>query len=251
MRFESKSVIVTGAASGIGRAIAERFAAEGANVTIADVDAENGQRVAESIRSRGARAEFVNADVADGDQVRALVASTVERWAAIDVLVANAGICPFEELFEIGEASWRRVVDVNLTGAFLCAKEAAGVMVERGTKGKIVAVGSLSGIFASTQQAHYSASKAGVNLLVRSLAVSLAPHGITCNAVLPGAVETELNRSVMEDPATRRQWERRAPLGRLGTPDDIAGPVLFLASDDAAWCSGSLLVVDGATSATL
>jgi L-rhamnose 1-dehydrogenase len=250
MRFQSKAVVVTGGARGIGREIAVRFASEGARVAVVDLDIAGSETV-EAIEASGGHAEFLEADVADGAAISAAFEAVLAAWGAIDVLVNNAGICPFESFDDIDETSWRRVIDVNLTGAFLCSKVASSAMIERQTQGSIVMVSSLSSIFASTSQAHYSSSKAGLNLLVRSLAVSLAPHGIRCNAVLPGAIETDLNRSVMSNPETRRHWESRAPLGRLGRTSDVAGPTLFFASDEAALCTGSLLVVDGGTSACL
>jgi L-rhamnose 1-dehydrogenase len=124
-------------------------------------------------------------------------------------------------------------------------------MVDQGVKGRIIAVSSISSEFGGSLQAHYCASKAGINLLVKSMAISLGPHGITCNAVLPGTVETDINRGALADRELRDYWSGRTPLGRLGQPADIAGPVLFFAGEDSAWCTGSLLVVDGGTSVNL
>ena len=124
-------------------------------------------------------------------------------------------------------------------------------MVARGVKGRIIAVSSISAEFGGSQQAHYCASKAGINLLMKSMAISLGPHGITCNAVLPGTVETDINRHALSEPTARAYWSQRAPLGRIGQPEDIAGPVLFFATDDSAWCTGALLVVDGGVSVNL
>jgi L-rhamnose 1-dehydrogenase len=143
------------------------------------------------------------------------------------------------------------VLDVNLKGYFLVGQAVARVMVERGIRGRIIAVSSISAEFGGSSQAHYCASKAGINLLVKSMAISLGPHGITVNAVLPGTVETDINRDALADPVVRDYWSKRAPLGRLGQPEDVAGPVLFFATDDSAWCTGALLVVDGGTSVNL
>ena len=148
-----------------------------------------------------------------------------------------------------------RVLDMGSLTSQYTYKEihqaVAKVMVEKGVKGRIIAVSSISAEFGGSQQAHYCASKAGINLLVKSVAISLGPYGITCNAVLPGTVETDINRKELSDPVVREYWSKRAPLGRVGEPEDIAGPVAFFASDDSAWCTGALLVVDGGVSVNL
>jgi L-rhamnose 1-dehydrogenase len=251
MRLEGKVAIVTGAARGIGRAIALRFGQEGARVAIVDVREAEGQEAVRLIESAGGQAIFVRADVSDSTQVQAVVRAVLNRWGTIDILVNDAGICPFEGFLEMPEALWDQVLDVNLKGCFLVSQAVAKVMVERGIRGRIIAVSSISAEFGGSSQAHYCASKAGINLLVKSMAISLGPHGITVNAVLPGTVETDINREALADPDGRDYWSKRAPLGRLGQPEDIAGPVLFFATDDSAWCTGALLVVDGGTSVNL
>jgi L-rhamnose 1-dehydrogenase len=251
MRLKGKVAIVTGAARGIGRAIALRFAQEGARVAVADVREDDGRRTVEMIHAAGGEATFVPTNVTITQQVRAMVEAVLERWGTIDILVNDAGICPFEEFLDMPEAVWDEVLDVNLKGYFLCSQAVARVMVEREIRGRIIAVSSISAEFGGRTQAHYCASKAGINLLVKSMAISLGPHGITCNAVLPGTVETDLNRHVLADPEMCTYWSTRTPLGRIGTPEDIVGPVLFFASDDSNWCTGSMLVVDGGTSVNL
>lgn len=251
MRMNGKVAIVTGAARGIGRAIALRFGQEGASVAVVDLREAEGHETVQLIEAAGSQAMFIHTDVSDQDQVQAMVDTVVRQWGAIHILVNNAGICPFEDFLEMGEDLWDQVLNVNLKGYFLCSQAVAKVMVEQGVKGRIIAVSSISSEFGGSSQAHYCASKAGINLLVKSMAISLGPHGITCNAVLPGTVETDINRDALADPAARDYWSKRAPLGRLGQPEDIAGPVLFFASDDSAWCTGSMLVVDGGTSVNL
>lgn len=251
MRLEDKVAIVTGAARGIGRAIALRFGQEGARVAVVDVREEEGKKTVQLIKAAGGQAVLVPTDVSDKAQVQAMVDAVLEKWGSIDILVNDAGICPFEDFLEMSEALWDQVLDVNLKGYFLCSQAVAKVMVEHGVKGRIIAVSSISSEFGGGSQAHYCASKAGINLLVKSMAISLGPHGITCNAVLPGTVETDINREALADPAVRDYWSKRAPLGRLGRPEDIAGPVLFFAGDDSDWCTGSMLVVDGGTSVNL
>jgi L-rhamnose 1-dehydrogenase len=251
MRLKSKIAIVTGATRGIGRAIAVRLGQEGACIAVVGRDEDKGGETVRLIEAAGSQALFVRADVSDGAQVQAMVDAVVQRWGRVDILVNNAAICPFMGFLEMPESVWEQVLDVNLKGYFLCSQAVAREMVAQGIKGRIIAVSSISAEFGGSQQAHYCASKAGINLLIKSMAISLGPYGITCNAVLPGTVETDINRDVLADPLVRDYWSQRAPLGRIGQPEDVAGPVLFFASDDSAWCTGSLLVVDGGTSVNL
>jgi L-rhamnose 1-dehydrogenase len=251
MRLGGKVAIVTGAARGIGQAIALRFGHEGARVAIVDLREAEGLETVRLIETAGSQACFVRTDVSDSAQVHEMVRAVMNRWGTIDILVNDAGICPFEGFLEMPEALWDQVLDVNLKGYFLVSQAVARVMADRGIRGRIIAVSSISAEFGGSSQAHYCASKAGINLLVKSMAISLGPHGITVNAVLPGTIETDINREALADPTTRDYWSKRAPLGRLGQPEDIAGPVLFFATEDSAWCTGALLVVDGGTSVNL
>ena len=251
MDLQDKVAVVTGAARGIGQAIALRFGQEGARVAIVDLREEEGRETVWLIEGAGGQAVFVRTDVSDQRQVQAMVDAVVKQWGTIHILVNNAGICPFEGFLEMSEGLWDQVLDVNLKGYFLCSQAVAKVMVEQKVKGRIIAVSSISSEFGGSSQAHYCASKAGINLLVKSMAISLGPHGITCNAVLPGTVETDINREALADPGVHDYWSQRAPLGRLGLPEDIAGPVLFFAGDDSGWCTGSMLVVDGGASINL
>jgi len=251
MRLKDKIAIVTGATRGIGRAIAVRLGQEGACVAVVGQHEDKGRETVRMIEAAGSQALFIRTDVSDSAQVQAMVDAVVQRWGCIDILVNNAGICPFMGFLEMPEQVWEQVLDVNLKGYFLCSQAVARVMVEQGIKGRIIAVSSISAEFGGSQQAHYCASKAGINLLVKSMAISLGPYGITCNAVLPGTVETDINRDALAKPAVRDFWCKRAPLGRVGMPEDVAGPVLFFASDDSAWCTGAMLVVDGGTSVNL
>jgi L-rhamnose 1-dehydrogenase len=234
MRLKDQVAIVTGATRGIGQAIAVRFGQEGARVAVVGRDQEKGRETVRLIEAAGGQASFLPTDISDGTLVQAMVDAVVDRWGRIDILVNNAAICPFEDFLEMSEALWDQVLDVNLKGYFLCSQAVARVMVELGIKGRIIAVSSISAEFGGSQQAHYCASKAGINLLVKSMAISLGPHGITCNAVLPGTVETDINREALSDPEVRGYWLNRGPIG-----------------DDSAWCTGSMLVVDGGVSVNL
>ena len=245
MRLKDKVVIVTGAARGIGKAIAARCAQEGARVVIADVQDAQGEATAREIEQAGGKAMFVRCDVSCKPEVDALVQKTVEAWGRIDVLVNDAGICPFWDFGTMPEHIWDQVLDVNLKGTFLCSQAVSKVMAEKGIKGRIINIGSISSIVGGEQQAHYCASKAGINLLTASMAIALGPHGITCNTILPGPVETDINRDNLAQPEKREYFIRRTPLRRIGQPEDIAGPVIFFATEDSAWCTGATLVADG------
>lgn len=251
MRLKDKVAIVTGGSRGIGRAIALRLGQEGAKVAVIHLRGHEGEEVARLIRQNGSPAIAIHCDVSDSQQVQAMVERVLQEWGTIDILVNNAAICPFKPFMEISEELWDQVLDTNLKGYFLCSQAVARVMIEKGVRGRIIAVSSISSEFGGSQQAHYCASKAGINLLIKSMAIALGPYGITCNAVLPGTVETDINRAQLADPEVRAYWSQRAPLGRIGTPEDIAGPVVFFASEDAGWCTGAMLVVDGGVSVNL
>jgi L-rhamnose 1-dehydrogenase len=245
-RLEGKVALVTGASRGIGRAIALRLAQEGASVAVNHPgEAKEALEVVRLIRSRGGKAISVRADIAHKRQVDRMVARVIERFGRIDILVNNAGICPFAEFLDITEETWDRTHDVNLRGVFLCSQAVARHMVEQGIRGRIISISSIASYVGGIIQAHYCPTKAGVNLLMKSMATALGPHGITCNSVLPGTVLSDMNRAFLSDTDHRRQTIKHIPLGRLGEPDDIAGVVAFLASDDARYMSGAELVVDG------
>lgn len=245
MRFKDKVVIITGAARGIGRAIALAFAREGARLVIADIRLEQAEDTAASARQSGAEAFSMHTDVSNPESVTRLIVETLKFYGGIDVLVNDAGICPFRDFLDMPVEIWDQVLDVNLRGVFLCSQAVARVMVDRGVHGRIINISSISAYVGGAQQAHYCASKAGINLLTASMAISLGPHGITCNAVLPGPIETDVNKEDLADLEKRQYFIRRTPLGRIGVPEDVTGPVLFFASNEAAWCTGSTLVVDG------
>ncbi|MBZ0292520.1 MAG: SDR family oxidoreductase [Anaerolineae bacterium] len=249
---QSQVVLVTGASRGIGRGVALAFARQGAQIIVNHYqDDANAAQTVQAIEAAGGTAQAVEADVADSTQVDALVETALTAFGRIDVLVCNAGICPFYDFLDLPEAVWDRTLDVNLKGVFLVSQRVARHMVARGEGGRIIATSSISSMMGGTQQAHYCASKAGINLLIKSMALSLAPHQITCNAVLPGTVETDINREALQDPTLRQKLEQGTPLGRLGQPDDISGAVLFLASPAASWVTGSLWVLDGGATSTL
>jgi 3-oxoacyl-[acyl-carrier protein] reductase len=242
-RVDGKAAIVVGAARGIGAAIAERLMAEGARVVIADTLEADGRATAERLSDRG-EATFALADVSRKESVDALVETTLARYGRVDILVQNAGIYPFTMLADIGVEEWDAVLAVNLRGCFLAIQACARPMRAQ-TYGRIVLTSSITGPRVSSPgHGHYSASKAGINGLIRAAAIELAPFGITVNGVEPGNILTE-GMQAGRAPEFIRAMERSVPLGRLGTPRDVAHAVLFLASDEAAYITGATIIVDG------
>ncbi len=245
MRFQGKTVIVTGAASGIGLACARAFAAEGGAVVVADVDEAKGAAAAEAIGAEGGTALFVRADVGEARDAGALVDATLEWGGRLDVLVNNAGIIRTADFLDLAEADFDAVLRVNLKGAFLVGQAAARAMVARGGGGAIVNMSSVNGTLAIPNQAPYVVSKGGLNQLTRVMALALADRNIRVNAIAPGSIMTDLLRTVMDDDAARRRILSRTPLGRCGTPEEVARLALFLASDDASYLTGEVVHVDG------
>ncbi len=233
---------ITGGALGIGRATARLFAAEGATVALADIDVDAAAAVARDIVSSGGHAITVGVDVGDTDQVQAFVDQVVREHGRLDVMFANAGIAHSAPFLEHPEAQWHRVLRVNLTGVFLCGQIAARQMVRQGG-GRIIATASINGFRGVENLVGYNVAKAGVIELVKTMAVELAGHGITVNAIAPAQIDTRLVRGLPDD--ARRRRMARIPMGRFGEPDDVARAALFLASDDARYVTGHTLAVDG------
>lgn len=236
-RFANKSVIVTGAGHGIGRAVAERFAAEGASVAVNDVNESRAQEVAAAI---GASAIAVPADVSSKPAVDAMFDRVLAAFGTVDILVNNAGLITAERHFLEGdERWWDTVLGVNLKGAFLCSQRAAHIMARAGS-GVILSMSSGGATRAHRGNVAYDASKGGIEAMTRAMALDLAPYGIRVNAVVPGVIRTY---DLTDENATERG--KVVLLGRMGLPEDLAGPTVFLASDDARYITGACLVVDG------
>lgn len=233
--------VVTGAARGIGAAIAGRFAAAGASVVLADLP---GSGVAERAVALGALA--VDCDVTDEAQVAAMIARTVAAHGALDIMVANAGIAPAVPFLDLTPAQFRRVVEVNLTGSFLCVQAAARQMLAQPGRapGAMVLMASVQAQAVAETHTAYAASKGGVVQLAKAAAVALAPHGIRVNAIGPGSVATDMVEATLT-PALRRTVAARTPMGRMGRTEEIAEAALFLASDASSYVTGQTLYVDG------
>jgi 3-oxoacyl-[acyl-carrier protein] reductase len=244
-RFSGKTALVTGAAQGIGRAIAQRFASDGANVVLFDIDGDLAEQTAGELRIQGGAAEAVGGDIARRQDVRAAVDRSLERFGRLDILAANAGIADAQPFIETEEASWRRIIDVNLTGTFFCLQEAARAMIPAGG-GAMVATASTNAFWVESNMAAYNASKGGIVALVKSAAFDLGAYGIRVNAVAPGMVRTRANY-ITEDPVAGPEYLKGVPLGRFTEPSEMAAVVAFLASDDASYVTGELLVADGGT----
>jgi len=245
-RFADKAAIVTGAGSGIGRAIAQALAAEGAAVVIADINPATGEDAAAAIVAAGGRAIAIPADVADEAQVEQLVAQSVARLGQVDILVNNAGVVAHKLLLEMEREVWDRQLAVQLTGPFLVSRHVARHLIARGAPGRIINISSVSALMGRVKGGAHCASKAGLTLLTKVLAMELGAYGITVNAVAPGLIDVPAQRDELNlSSAYKDRYLQEVPLGRIGLPDDIAHMVLFLCSDDATWVSGQLHVVDG------
>lgn len=244
-RLKDKVAIVTGAGSGNGRGIALRLAEEGARITVADVSQTGADETVAMIAAAGGEALAVRADVSQKEQVEAMVAATVQHFGAVDILVNNAGVETLIPFLDLPEAEWDRVLAVNLKGPFLCTQAAAKEMIKAGRGGKVVNIASINSAVALVGQAHYVSSKGGLLLLTKSLALELAPHNINVNAVGPGVIETAMTTNSLSNPARKEMFLNRIPLKRIGQPRDIGNAVLFLASDEADYITGTILYVDG------
>ncbi len=244
MRFGGQVAIVTGGANGIGRACAEAFAAEGAAVVVADVDAGHGGAVARAIEDGGGRAIFVATDVGDAGHAGRLIEQTLAAFGRLDVLINNAGIIKTADFLEISEADFDAVLRVNLKGVFLVGQAAARVMVRAG-KGAIVNMSSANAVLAIANQVPYVTSKGAVGQLTKVMALALADKGVRVNAIGPGSILTDLLKVVMSDDAARRRILSRTPMGRCGEPAEIAKVALFLASDEASYITGQTIYPDG------
>ena len=250
MRLAEKVAIITGSASGMGQLAAEVFASEGASVVVTDIAEKGGEATAHTIRDKGGKAIFVKANVANETEVKHMVDAAIDAFGRVDILSHNAGIMPSDDgsVTEISEATWDRVLDITLKSTFLCSKYAIPHMIQQGN-GSIINIASFVAFMGcSVPQDAYTVSKGGMLSLTKSLAVQYGKHGIRCNAICPGPIETPLLRHLWTSEEARNLRLNRIPLGRFGEPKDIVYMALYLASDESAWTTGAWLIVDGGIS---
>jgi meso-butanediol dehydrogenase / (S,S)-butanediol dehydrogenase / diacetyl reductase len=244
MRFSDRVVVVTGGGSGIGRVMAQRFAAEGAKVAVVDWMGDSADAVAGEIAAAGGRSVAVKADVSTRADVESMVGRVASGLGPVDVLVNNAAIADGDDVLRMDEETWERDVAVVLKSVYLCSKAVLPSMIKRRT-GVIVNIASVNGLSALGNEA-YSAAKAGVINLTQGIAVRYGAHGIRCNAIAPGTIRTPVwTERIARDPKVFERLVKWYPLGRVGEPDDVANAAMFLASDEASWITGTVLCVDG------
>ncbi|MFK3668109.1 SDR family NAD(P)-dependent oxidoreductase [Ochrobactrum teleogrylli] len=243
---QAKIALVTGASRGIGRAIAIGMAARGFDVAINDIERQKDalQEVAQEIQATGRRALTVYADVSNKADVEAMVKKTADAFGRIDAIVNNAGILIASDVEHLKEEHWDSVLDVNAKGTFLVVQAVLPYMKQQ-KYGRIVNIASIGGKHGAPEQAHYSASKAAVMGFTRVLAQEVGTHGITANCICPGIILTDMGRVNLDDLAVRQSWQEKTAMRRIGDPEDVVGPVAFLASDDSAFVTGQSLNVDG------
>ncbi len=250
-RVQGKVIIVTGAASdpGLGHASAVALAREGGRLVVTDIDAAGAERCAETLRASGGEAVAMHHDVTSEEGWRSVVADTVSRFGRLDVLVNNAGIAVLKPLAELSLADWNRQIEVNLTSVFLGCKYAAAAMAGTGG-GSIVNISSVAGLIGLSRGAAYCASKGGVRLMSKAIAVELGKDGVRCNSVHPGVIWTNMQSAVGGGQRTGAETMAKAlPLGRMGEPEDIAASVLFLASDESNYVTGAEFTIDAGMTA--
>lgn len=248
MLLAGKRIVITGASRGIGRAIALGCARHGADVVLGHGGCRSEDAILTLRHQIGALGRKVidqAGDIGDPDTGSALIASAVQHLGGVDVFISNAGICPFHSFLDMPRDIYYRTVNTNLNGAYFAVQAAARQMQAQGKGGAIIAVSSISALVGGGMQTHYTPTKAGLLSLMQSCAIALGADGIRCNALLPGTIETDINRADLADQEKRRYMQKRIPLGRLGRPEDLVGPAVFLASDLAQYVTGASLLVDG------
>lgn len=243
-KLQNRVALITGAASGIGKAIALKFANEGANIAIVDIDKQSSEKLASKIESQGCEAIYIECDVTNETHVNNAVKSTVDQLGALHILVNNAGVSPLKPLGEISLEEWNKVLAINLTGPFLFIKAAFPHITKAGNLGRVINMGSLAGqIGGIAVGLHYTASKGGIMSISKQLAKLLAPYKATANNIAPGTTDTPLVQAWPEE--TRQALIKQIPLGRLGLPEDVANAALFFASDEAQFITGATINVNG------
>ncbi len=237
MRLKNKIAIITGAASGLGKAIAEMYLKEGARVVLSDINPYLDKLPEE--------ARFFKADTSKKEEVEALVEFTLKEFGSLDIIVNNAGIGSLEEIAEMSDETWEKVISINLNGVFYGLRAAAAYMKEKKIKGSIINMASILGQVGFSGAGAYCASKGGVNQLTRTASIELASHEIRVNSIAPGFIKTSMTKGIQEDEASNSYIEANTPLGHMGEPNDIAYAAVYLASDESKYVTGSVIYVDG------
>jgi NAD(P)-dependent dehydrogenase (short-subunit alcohol dehydrogenase family) len=247
MRLKDKVAIITGGGSGFGEVTGHLFAQEGAAVMLADINSASARAVAKSIQAEGGNASWAETNVSSSESAAALVETTLAHFGQVDILFNNAGVEGFGSVIDADEAIWERIFAVHVRGAFLCSKYTIPAMIKRGKGGSVINVSSVAGLVGLQNMAAYSAAKGAIISLTRSMAADFAQHNIRVNCIAPGTAMTPLGKRLIENDTPEKLAQRlsRYPLGRFGEPEEIARSVLYLASDDSSYTTGSCLVMDG------
>lgn len=246
-KLDNKTAIVTGAARGLGKAMATGLAEAGANIVIPDIDLEAGEKAAKEIAETGVDTLALKTDVTKENDVKKMITDTLDRFDKIDILINNAGICKHIPAEKMSKEDWQEVVDINLTGVFLCAKEVGKHMLEIGG-GSIINISSMSGYIVNhpQPQSSYNTSKAGVSQLTKSLAAEWAEHNIRVNGIAPGYMKTKLTAQFLEEqPEMKEYWVEPTPMKRMGIPEELQGTAVYLASDASSFMTGNIIIIDG------
>jgi len=244
MRLKNKVAIITGAGSGIGRAIALVFSKEGARITVADWSEEGGEETVEQIKKQKGEAIFIKTDVSKANDIDKMVKNCLDKFGRIDILVNNAGIYKAYNLHEMSEQDWDEIIDINLESIFLGSKKVIPEMFKQGN-GKIINTTSIAGLVGFAQSGAYCASKGGIIALTKEMAIEYAPKKINVNCIAPGVIKTAMTKDMLADPAAKELLESNTLYPRLGEPGDIAQAAVYLASDESDFVNGEVLVVDG------
>lgn len=241
MRFDGRTAVITGSSRGIGKAIAEKLGRFGANIVL-HATSEAVLETVKELEAAGIKAVAAIGDVRKAEDVKSLFGKAIEAFGSVDILINNAGITKDKPMAMMSEDDWDTVLDINLKGSFLCTKAAAKLMIKK-KYGRIINISSVAGAYGNPGQANYSASKGGLIALTKTTAKEFAPRGITCNAVTPGLIESQMTE-ILPDELKQKYLEKIA-LGRFGTPEDVANVVAFLASDESAYVTGQVIDIDG------
>jgi NAD(P)-dependent dehydrogenase (short-subunit alcohol dehydrogenase family) len=252
MRLKGKVAIITGGASGLGKAIARRYAEEGANLLIADMDVDNANILAKDLSQLGTKIVVQQTDVANEESVAEMVSKALAEFGTIDILVNNAGISTLRPFLELPVAEWDRIMAVNLRGPFLCGQAVGKHMAEK-MSGSIINISSIEQDFGSHNRAHYVASKSGLKTLTKAMALSMIPYNVRVNAIAPGGFNTEILERVFPDVNVReaflKDFIKKIPMKRLGEPKEIGGAAVFLATDESSYITAAVIDVNGGASA--